>query len=98
MSKATRAEYSDWYNAVKARDDETCQYPGCHVEGEDMEAHHVYGKTGALRLNVDNGIYLCHDHHSGAHAKLKAFRTWFENEYPERAKRIKGLKSCGTRT
>ena len=90
--KYSSAKYRAWYEAVKARDDSTCQFEKCGLVIEDSEAHHVYGKIGSLRYNVDNGIYLCPRCHRAAHANLKAFRTWFETKYPERAKRIAGAK------
>ena len=74
-----------WHEAVKARDNETCQV--CGIVG-DLESHHVFGRLGALRTDIDNGIYLCQACHYIAHQNLKQFRKWWSETYPERAERL----------
>lgn len=64
-------EYTDWRNAVFARDSMTCQCCG-HVgptSGAGMNAHHKYNfsKYKELRYDVDNGITMCRGCHIGFH-------------------------------
>jgi hypothetical protein len=45
-------------------------------------------------LALDNGITLCPSHHTfnhefSAHKAPEAFKWWFEENYPDRAKRMK---------
>ena len=60
--------YYKWKNLVKVRDDYQCQR--CD-ESENIQAHHIkpYGKYVSERWNVDNGVILCYDCHSGFHSK-----------------------------
>ena len=85
----SKAALKRWHAAVRERDDSTCQYPGCEVQGEHLAAHHVYGRLGDLATDPDNGIYLCNKHHCLIEGSLTAFRGWFREMYPDRWERLK---------
>ena len=96
MSKATRIKLKKWHEAVRERDDWTCQYCvdrfGIEPAIGNLQSHHVGGRVGSLKLDIDNGIYLCYACHCEAHDHPKRFNDWFEEKYPARAKRIRELK------
>jgi hypothetical protein len=52
-----------WRQAIWKRDHGKCRLCGAKTE---LEAHHIkkFGKHPLLRCNVNNGILLCHKHHS----------------------------------
>jgi len=57
-------EYKDWRKEVFKRDDYTCQV--CGARGGSLHAHHInnFADNPELRLDLDNGITICKDHHS----------------------------------
>lgn len=57
-------QYKKWIKDVFERDDYTCQC--CGKKGTYLEAHHLYNfsEYPELRMDVDNGITLCHECHS----------------------------------
>ena len=95
--KYNRKAYKEWHDKVQERDDFTCQYCPIRnpeyepIQGREMESHHVYGKVGDRRLNVDNGICLCPECHRFATDHGRIFREWFEETYPERVRKVKGF-------
>lgn len=60
-------EYKDWVKSIKERDNEECVLCGAD---QHLEAHHVFSFKNfvPLRLNLDNGITLCHWCHKKYHA------------------------------
>ena len=61
-------EYRDWVKAVKERDQNRCQFPGCTRHRFGMEIHHILRVHDhpELRYVVSNGICLC----KACHAKV----------------------------
>jgi len=59
-----------WQEIVKARANYKCEYPGCRRSADHykIDAHHFYTKGGYphLRYDLDNGIALCYQHHTGS--------------------------------
>lgn len=80
-----------WSEIVRQRDGK------CLVCGktEYLAAHHYIRRSvKSTRLLPDNGITLCPSHHTfshefSAHRTPEAFKRWFEQTYPDRAKRMK---------
>lgn len=77
-----------WSRLVRERDG-ACQY--CD-KTEYLAAHH-YIRRGvkSTRLVLENGITLCPGCHTfnpnfSAHRTPDAFKKWFEEKFPERAK------------
>jgi predicted restriction endonuclease len=56
--------YKEWRNKVYARDNHSCQWPGCNKK-KRLNAHHIktWANYPGLRFVVDNGITLCYQHH-----------------------------------
>lgn len=56
-----------WAKQVKIRDHFTCQI--CGRRGVLLNAHHMNSWDAYIdeRYDIDNGITLCADHHSGFH-------------------------------
>jgi 5-methylcytosine-specific restriction endonuclease McrA len=63
-------EDAEWSRMVKARDHYTCAI--CGSSGGDLESHHLncYSKYPDERLDVGNGITLCHTCHQGRFHKV----------------------------
>lgn len=57
-------EYSAWRKKVQARDNKTCQMPGCGSK-KKIKVHHImrWADAPSLRFEVDNGICLCRECH-----------------------------------
>lgn len=57
-------EYKKWRKKVYARDNYTCQWPGC-TNKKRLNAHHIrrWSDFPGLRFVVENGISLCYLHH-----------------------------------
>jgi len=57
-------EYKDWRRQVFERDNYTCQV--CGVRGGSLHAHHInnFSDNPELRLDLNNGVTICKDHHS----------------------------------
>lgn len=57
-------EYKKWRKQVYARDNYTCQWPGCNNK-KRLNAHHIkrWADFPGLRFLVSNGISLCYLHH-----------------------------------
>ena len=60
-------EYKDWVKSIKERDNECCVLCGAN---QHLEAHHVFSFKNfiPLRLDLHNGITLCHWCHKKYHA------------------------------
>lgn len=56
--------YEEFVSAVRKRDKNTCQMPGCKSHRK-LEVHHIvpYSKNTYLRTDPNNGILLCKTHH-----------------------------------
>ena len=61
--------YNIFRSAVRKRDKNRCQFPGCKKAGR--EVHHIikYADSNYLKHEVDNGILLCKDHHEDVKGK-----------------------------
>jgi len=68
-------EYKKWRNKIYARDNHTCQWPGCSSK-KKLNAHHIrrWADCPGLRFEVDNGITLCKDHHK----MITGVETYYE--------------------
>jgi len=80
-----------WRKRVKERDGYKCMYPGCNYHGDDVEAHHIWGRGNkGSRWLLDDGITLCWKCHREAEKHPKAFRQMVEDRYlgTERMTRI----------
>lgn len=60
-------ENINWRNGTYKKDNYTCQY--CGVKGGRLNAHHLDGFRWCEdeRLDIDNGITLCKEHHKEFH-------------------------------
>lgn len=69
-------EYKLWRTGVFRRDDYICQF--CLRRGGFLDAHHIksFRDYPDLRMNVDNGLTLCHGHHLDLH---RGERNWILN-------------------
>jgi 5-methylcytosine-specific restriction endonuclease McrA len=69
-------EYKRWRDAVFARDRYTCQKCG-DDKGGNLRAHHLkpFADFIELRLEVSNGVTLCHDCHELEHSKPDSTRN-----------------------
>jgi 5-methylcytosine-specific restriction endonuclease McrA len=65
-AKPESAEEKRFKQAVRLRDDYTCQYPGCGVYDLHIDVHHIAKRSQRpdLKLVTSNGICLCRKHHS----------------------------------
>lgn len=54
-----------WRRAVRKRDNNRCQMPGCPGTSRVFETHHIrrWNDTPSLRYDVNNGVVLCYDCH-----------------------------------
>jgi hypothetical protein len=61
-------EYVSWRSSVWSRDRWTCQICGSK---KDIEAHHIarFALFPDLRLDINNGITLCHECHLMTYGK-----------------------------
>lgn len=76
LSVRRSPEYSDWRNAVFARDSFTCQKCG-DATGGNLRAHHIkpFAEYPELRFDLANGITLCHKCHELEHFKPDSIRN-----------------------
>lgn len=60
-------EYEHWRNFVFEKYQHTCDI--CNIKGGDLVAHHLNGYNWDIenRINVDNGVCLCKNHHKEFH-------------------------------
>jgi 5-methylcytosine-specific restriction endonuclease McrA len=79
MAVRSSREYDAWRTAVFERDGHKCQMPGCRVHSKRLEAHHIrlYSKHPTIRLDVDNGITLCHICHNWVRGEEKRYAALF---------------------
>jgi predicted restriction endonuclease len=56
--------YIKWRKQIYARDNHTCQWPGCSNK-KRLNAHHIrrWADFPGLRFDINNGITLCYLHH-----------------------------------
>lgn len=56
--------YIKWRKQIYARDNHTCQWPGCSSK-KRLNAHHIrrWADFPGLRFDINNGITLCCAHH-----------------------------------
>lgn len=84
-----------WSRAVKTRDHGQCQAHGCKHQGRKfrMEAHHVWpkGTYPDLQFMLENGLTLCGECHATWHASSRLWRQWWENRWPQRARKVKNV-------
>lgn len=61
---------SRWSKAVRERNNNTCQFPGCGKQGKSLDTHHIAPRSlrPDLKFNVDNGVTLDRTHHNWVHA------------------------------
>lgn len=70
------AQYRNWADDVRERDEHTCQCCGRHADdlpdGDYIHAHHIKHATyhPALKFDIDNGISLCEECHGKLHNKI----------------------------
>lgn len=82
-----RKQKEDWMNAVRERDNYTCQI--CLKDcGKHSHSHHILPKQLAeFRYDINNGITLCFNHHKvGAyspHQNALWFSIWLKKNKPE---------------
>jgi DNA-directed RNA polymerase subunit M/transcription elongation factor TFIIS len=60
--------YYQWQHDILERDNFTCQYPNCNSH-KNLRTHHLnsYAKFPKLRVDLQNGITLCENHHKKFH-------------------------------
>ena len=51
---------------VRERDNFTCQFPGCNVQANDIDVHHIAKRSQRpdLKFETSNAVCLCRLHHS----------------------------------
>lgn len=56
---------SRWSKAVRERDSNTCQFPGCGKQ-ENLDTHHIAMRSlrPDMKFDVSNGVTLCRRHHN----------------------------------
>lgn len=74
--------YQLWRRLVLNRDDHACRYCGAEGKLAKLAAHHIkaYETHPDLRLDVNNGLTLCHSCHMHEHGRGPAARvpTWID--------------------
>ena len=72
-------EYKEWRKAVLKRDDYTCQM--CKIRGGELQSHHIKPKCKfpELKLEVSNGVCLCHKCHNITKNNEQNFEEQFLN-------------------
>jgi hypothetical protein len=54
-----------WGEVVKERAGNKCEYPGCSINYTQLHPHHYFNrKNKSVKYDPDNGICLCHIHHT----------------------------------
>jgi hypothetical protein len=71
-------EYKAWRTAVKTRDGNMCQWPGCCSRNR-LEVHHIktWRKHPLLRFCITNGITLCKTCHASIKGREEDYETFF---------------------
>lgn len=71
--------YKEWRQAVRARDDRSCRWPGCKKKNRGIQVHHIkkWATNPALRYVVSNGICLCRAHHNKIKGKEELYERLF---------------------
>ena len=82
MAKGIDKKLDDaWSEAVKVRDNYTCQYCGKQTT---LNSHHIFSRSNkSTRWDIGNGITLCVSHHTfnskfSAHKTPTEFTYWLE--------------------
>ena len=54
-----------WGQVVKERAGNKCEYPGCSINYTQLHPHHYFNRKNKwVKYDPDNGICLCHIHHT----------------------------------
>lgn len=54
-----------WGQVVKERAGNKCEYPGCSINYTQLHPHHYFNRNNkSVKYDPDNGICLCHIHHT----------------------------------
>jgi 5-methylcytosine-specific restriction endonuclease McrA len=71
---------------IRLRDEDTCQWCGKHVEGEDSHPHHIIRRAHSLYLRWDllNLVLLCKKCHAKYHHRETDGLPWFQAKFPAR--------------
>lgn len=71
-------EYKTWETSVKMRDNRKCKICG---KSTRLAAHHILPKRDfpELTFDVNNGISLCHKHHSAIQFKELQYVDYFKS-------------------
>lgn len=67
MARTRRGlEESRWSEAVRERDNYTCQFPGCNKSGKSIDTHHISPRSlrPDLKRELSNGVTVCRAHHN----------------------------------
>lgn len=101
---SARKDLVAWSLAVRERDGHTCQV--CNIKAGELtkngkpvifNSHHIFAKEGFysfLKLDVNNGICLCQNHHRysreiSPHRQEFVFFVWFMKNKPEQFEYLK---------
>ena len=66
IGRRTRTIPSAIRRALRVRDDETCQFPGC-TRRRFLDAHHIHHWADGGETKLDNLVLLCGRHHRFVH-------------------------------
>lgn len=66
LGRATRLATRAQRRALKVRDHNVCQFPGCH-QTSHLDAHHLVPWSHGGPTNLDNMVLLCRRHHVAVH-------------------------------
>jgi len=79
LRSMNRSEYSMWRNKVFKRDNWTCKIKDINCKGQ-LEAHHIlpWKDYPELRLEINNGITLCHAHHPRKRNEVTMLSPYFK--------------------
>jgi len=92
--KSEKECHEIWREIVTRRAKGKCEYYGCQMVGT-CNAHHFFSKGAYphLRHDIDNGIYLCYNHHTGNNKNAAHLDPYFKDKI---LGRIAGYKAIRT--